>query len=123
KEKGRHIITSQIEHPAVLAACGRLEKDGWRVTYLPVYREGVVRMEDVRQALTGETALVTVMHANNEIGAIQPLKEIAQFIRERRDPGQKNLYLHTDAVQSVGKSPVNVKDLGVDLLTLTAHKI
>jgi cysteine desulfurase len=123
KEKGRHIITSQIEHPAVLAACGRLEKDGWRVTRLPVYREGVARVEDVREALTDETVLVTVMHANNEIGTIQPLKEIAALIKERRDAGQKNLYLHTDAVQSVGKIPVDVKELGVDLLTLTAHKI
>jgi cysteine desulfurase len=123
KEKGRHIITSQIEHPAVLAACGRLEKDGWRVTYLPVYREGVVRVEDVHEALTDETALITVMHANNEIGTIQPLKEIAALIKERRDAGHKNLYLHTDAVQSVGKIPVDVKELGVDLLTLTAHKI
>ena len=123
KEKGRHIITSRIEHPAVLATCSRLEKDGWRVTYLPVYREGVVRVEDVREALTDETALVTVMHANNEIGTIQPLKEIASLIKERRDAGQKSLFLHTDAVQSVGKIPVNVKELGVDLLTLTAHKI
>jgi cysteine desulfurase len=123
KDKGRHIITSQIEHPAVLASCARLEKDGWRVTYLPVYREGVVRIEDVRQALTGETVLVTIMHANNEIGSIQPLKEIAALIKERRDAGQKNLYLHTDAVQSVGKIPVDVKELGIDLLTLTAHKI
>src|SRR6266508_3866669 len=123
KEKCRHIITSQIEHPAVLAACGRLEKDGWRVTYLPVYREGVVHVEDVREALTDETALITVMHANNEIGTIQPLKEIAALIKERRDAGQKSLYLHTDAVQSVGKIPVDVKELGVDLLTLTAHKI
>jgi cysteine desulfurase len=123
KGKGRHIITSQIEHPAVLAACGRLEKDGWRVTYLPVYREGVARVEDVREALTDETALVTIMHANNEIGTIQPLREIAALIKERREAGQKNLYLHTDAVQSVGKIPVDVKELGVDLLTLTAHKI
>ncbi|HEY7184571.1 MAG TPA: cysteine desulfurase family protein [Blastocatellia bacterium] len=123
KEKGRHVITSQIEHPAVLAACGRLEKDGWRVTYLPVYREGVVRVEDVREALTGETTLVTVMHANNEIGSIQPIKEISALIQERRDAGQKNLYLHTDAVQSAGKIPVDVKELGVDLLTITAHKI
>ncbi|HEY8459866.1 MAG TPA: cysteine desulfurase family protein, partial [Blastocatellia bacterium] len=123
RDKGRHIITSQIEHPAVLASCARLEKDGWRVTYLPVYREGVVRVEDVRQALTEETALVTIMHANNEIGTIQPIKEIAALIRERRDAGQKNLHLHTDAVQSVGKIPVDVKELGVDLLTLTAHKI
>ncbi len=121
-EKGRHIITTQIEHPAVLAACGRLEKDGWRVTYLPVYREGVVRIEDLRQALTDQTALISVMHANNEIGTIQPLSEIAALVRERREAGQKRLYLHTDAVQSVGKIPVDVKELGVDLLTLTAHK-
>ena len=123
KEKGRHIITSQIEHPAVLGACGILEKQGWRVTYLPVYREGVVRVEDARQALTDETALITIMHANNEIGTIQPLKEIAALIKERREAGQKHLYLHTDAVQSVGKIPVDVKELGVDLLTLTAHKV
>jgi cysteine desulfurase len=123
KEKGRHIITSQIEHPAVLASCARLEKDGWRVTYLPVYREGVVRVDDVRDAMTGETVLVTVMSANNEIGTIQPIREIAALIKDRRDAGQKNLYFHTDAVQSVGKIPVDVKELGVDLLTLTAHKI
>ena len=123
KEKGRHIITSQIEHPAVLAACASLEKRGWRVTYLPVYREGVVRVEDASQALTDETVLITIMHANNEIGTIQPLKEIAALIKERREAGQKHLFLHTDAVQSVGKIPVDVKELGVDLLTLTAHKI
>ncbi len=123
KEKGRHIITSQIEHPAVLASCASLEKQGWRVTYLPVYREGVVRVEDARQALTDETVLITVMHANNEIGAIQPLREIAALVKERREAGQKRLYLHTDAVQSVGKIPVDVQELGVDLLTLTAHKI
>jgi cysteine desulfurase len=123
KERGRHIITSQIEHPAVLAACAHLEKQGWRVTYLPVYREGVVRMEDVRAALTDETVLITVMHANNEIGSIQPIKEIGALVKERRQAGQKHLYLHTDAVQSVGKIPVDVKELGVDLLTLTAHKI
>ncbi len=123
KERGRHIITSQIEHPAVLASCAHLEKQGCRVTYLPVYREGVVRIEDVREALTDETVLITVMHANNEIGTIQPLKEIAALIKERREAGQKHLYLHTDAVQSVGKIPVDVKELGVDLLTLTAHKI
>src|SRR6266542_4026870 len=93
KEKCRHIITSQIEHPAVLAACGRLEKDGWRVTYLPVYREGVVHVEDVREALTDETALITVMHANNEIGTIQPLKEIAALIKERRAAGLARLQL------------------------------
>ncbi|MEP7338423.1 MAG: cysteine desulfurase NifS [Acidobacteriota bacterium] len=126
KEKARrngHIITSQIEHPAVLASCAHLEKQGWRVTYLPVYREGVVRVEDVRAMLTDETVLITVMHANNEIGTIQPIQEIAALVQARREAGQRNLYLHTDAVQSVGKIPVDVKELGVDLLTLTAHKI
>ena len=123
QEKGKHIITSQIEHPAVLASCAHLEQQGWRVTYLPVYREGVVRLEDVRSSLTDETVLITVMHANNEIGTIQPLEEIGVLVKERREAGQRHLHFHTDAVQSVGKIPVDVKALGVDLLTLTAHKI
>lgn len=122
REKGRHIITSQIEHPAVLASCAHLEQQGWRVTYLPVYREGIIRIEDVREAITDETILITVMHANNEIGTIQPLSEIAALVKERREAGQRHLHLHTDAVQSVGKIPVDVKALGVDLLTITAHK-
>src|SRR5215210_3570610 len=118
-----HIITSRIEHPAVLASCAHLEKQGWRVTYMPVYREGVVRVEDMRAMLTDETVLITVMHANNEIGTIQPIQEIAALVQDRRQAGQRHLHLHTDAVQSVGKIPVDVKELGVDLLTLTAHKI
>jgi len=122
REKGRHIITSQFEHPAVLASCAHLEQHGWRVTYLPVYREGIVRIEDVCEAITDETVLITVMHANNEIGTIQPLTEIAALVKERREAGQRHLHLHTDAVQSVGKIPVDVKELGVDLLTITAHK-
>ncbi len=122
-DKGRHIITSQIEHPAVMASCHYLEKNGWRVTYLPVYREGLIRIEDVRDAITDQTTLVTVMLANNEIGTIQPVKEIGRLVKERRETGHKHLYLHTDAVQAVGKIPVDVKDLGVDLLTFTAHKI
>ncbi|MGH9837296.1 MAG: cysteine desulfurase NifS [Blastocatellia bacterium] len=123
KEAGRHIITSQIEHPAVLAACAHLEKNGWRVTYLPVYREGIVRLEDLRTAVADDTVLITVMLANNELGTIQPLAEIGQLVKERRAAGQKHLYLHTDAVQAAGKIPVDVKALGVDLLTLTAHKL
>lgn len=122
REKGKHIITSQIEHPAVLASCAQLEQQGWQVTYLPVYREGIVRIEDIRTALTDETVLITVMHSNNELGTIQPLSEIGQLVKERREAGQRHLHLHTDAVQSVGKVPVDVKELGVDLLTLTAHK-
>lgn len=122
KEKGKHIITSQIEHPAVLASCAHLEQQGWRVTYLPVYSEGIVRVEDVRAALTDETVLITVMHSNNELGTIQPLSETSQLVKQRREAGQRHLHLHSDAVQSVGKVPVDVKELGVDLLTLTAHK-
>lgn len=117
-----HIITSQIEHPAVLASCGHLEQQGFKVTYLPVYREGVVRIEDVRAALTDETILITIMHANNELGTIQPLSEIGALVKQRRETGQRHLHFHTDAVQSVAKIPVDVKELGVDLLTLTAHK-
>lgn len=123
QDKGRHLITSQFEHPAVLAACAHLEKQGWRVTYLPVYREGLVRVEDVRDALTDETVLITLMHVNNEIGTVQPLAEIGQLVKERRAASHRHLYLHTDAVQSVGKIPVDVKELGVDLLTFTAHKL
>jgi cysteine desulfurase len=123
KERGRHLITSQFEHPAVLTTCAHLEKEGWRVTYLPVYRQGVVRTEDVRAAISDETTLITIMHVNNEIGTIQPLNQIGALVRERRAAGHRHLFFHTDAVQSVGKIPVDVKDLGVDLLTFTAHKL
>jgi cysteine desulfurase len=122
-ERGRHIITSQIEHPAVLATCAHLEKEGWNITRLPVYQDGIVRLEDVRAALTDETVLITIMQANNELGTLQPIREIGALVRERRAAGQRHLYLHTDAVQAVGKVPVDVKDLGVDLLSFTAHKI
>lgn len=119
---GRHIITSRIEHPAVLSACAHLEKHGWEVTYLPVYSEGIVRAEDVRAALRDETVLISVMHANNELGTIQPIPEIGRLARERREAGQKHLHFHTDAVQSIGKIEVDVAEMGVDLLSLTAHK-
>lgn len=119
---GKHIITSQIEHPAVLASCAELEKQGWSVTRLPVYQEGIVRLSDVKAALRDDTVLVTIMHANNEIGTLQPIADIAALIKERRAAGQRHLYLHTDAVQSIGKAPMDVQVLGVDLLALTAHK-
>jgi len=117
KNKGNHIITSDIEHPAVEETCKYLEKNGYQVTYLPVGEEGIVKVSDVEAAITPETILITVMHANNEIGTIQPIKEIGALARE------KGIYFHTDAVQSVGKIPVNVEDMNVDLLSISAHKL
>jgi cysteine desulfurase len=111
-----HVITSAIEHHAVLHTCRALEREGVAVTFLPVSNEGFVNPGDVRRALTPETALITIMHANNETGAIQPIAEIAAIAREA------SVVFHTDAVQSIGKINVGVEALGVDLLTLSAHK-
>jgi cysteine desulfurase len=118
----RHIITSVFEHSAVRKTCAWLETQGWAVTYLPVYDDGRVRLADVEQALRDDTLLISIMHANNEIGTIQPLEEIGQLVKQRRAAHQ-TIYFHTDAVQSVGKIAVNVADLGVDLLSLSGHKI
>ena len=117
RDKGRHLITSQVEHPAVLDACKRLEKDGYQVTYLPVDRHGMVDPAAVARAITPKTVLVSIMLANNEVGTIQPLAEIGRICKER------GVLLHSDAVQGVGKIPVAVDALGVDLLSLTAHKL
>jgi cysteine desulfurase len=112
-----HVITSAIEHEAVLNSCQELEKSGVAVTYLPVSRNGLVAPDEVRKAIRPETVLITVMHANNELGVIQPLKEIGRTATEHKIP------FHTDAVQSVGKIPVDVEALHVDLLSLSAHKL
>jgi cysteine desulfurase len=120
---GRHVITSAIEHPSVAGVCKELEKRGQEVTRLPVYENGIVRVEDVNNALRPDTVLITIMLANNEIGTIQPIREIGGLVRERRAAGQKNLWLHTDAVQAAGRLPLNVDELGCDLLTMSAHKL
>jgi cysteine desulfurase len=116
REKGNHIITSSIEHHAVYDTCRALEKEGFHVTYLPVNAAGLVDPEDVVKAVTPGTILVTIMHANNEVGTIQPIAEIGKLLRERK------ILFHTDAVQTVGNIPLDLRELSVDLLSLAAHK-
>ena len=120
---GRHIITSAIEHPSVAGVCAELEKRDWEVTRLPVYENGIVRVEDLVASLRPDTVLITVMVANNEIGTIQPISEIGSIVREKRAAGQKQLWFHTDAVQAAGRVPLNVDTLGCDLLTMSGHKL
>ena len=117
RDKGNHIITSRIEHPAILEVCGYLEKNGMEVTYLPVDGQGMVSVAAVEAAIKPHTILITIMHANNEVGTLQPIAEIAKIARER------GVLLHTDAAQSVGKIPTEVDKLGVDLLSMAGHKV
>ncbi|HUU64244.1 MAG TPA: cysteine desulfurase NifS [Dehalococcoidia bacterium] len=115
--KGNHIITTTIEHPAVMETCKFLQKRGFEVTYLPVDSYGLVDPQDVKKAISDKTILISVMHANNEVGTIEPIAEIGKIARE------KGIYFHTDAVQAVGHIPVKVDELGIDLLAMSAHKL
>jgi len=122
EQDGKHIITSQIEHPAVINVCEQLEKHGYEVTYLPVYKDGIVRIEDLENAIRDDTVLISIMIANNEIGTIQPVKEIGELVKRQRENGNK-LWFHTDGVQAAGKISVDVEEIGCDLLSLSGHKI
>ncbi|MDD3705516.1 MAG: cysteine desulfurase NifS [Clostridiaceae bacterium] len=116
KSKGNHIITTNFEHHALLHTCEYLEKEGFEVTYLPVDEHGLVSIEDVRNAITEKTILISIMYANNEIGTIQPIAEIGKLARD------KGIYFHTDAVQAVGSVKIDVKEQNIDMLSLSAHK-
>jgi cysteine desulfurase len=117
QEEGKHIITSQIEHPAVIEVCKYLEKNDFVITYLPVDEFGMIRIEDLEKAIRPETILISIMHANNEVGTIQPVEKIAPIARKN------GIVLHTDAAQSIGKIAANVNTLGVDLLSVAGHKV
>lgn len=117
KNKGRHIITTKIEHDCVLNSARWLEKQGFDVTYLPVDSYGMVNTNELERAIRDDTILISIMHANNEIGTIEPIEDIAKIAKEH------NIYLHTDAVQTVGKIKIDVKKLGVDMLSMSSHKI
>jgi cysteine desulfurase len=116
-EKGNHIITAATEHKAILDTCKRLEKHGTRVTYLPVQQNGLVDLDQLKAAITDKTVLISIMHANNEIGVLQPIREIGRIARER------GVLLHTDGTQAAGKVPVNVIDDNIDLMSISAHKM
>jgi cysteine desulfurase len=117
RNEGKHIITSIIEHPAVKNTCAWLEKLGYEITYLPVKENGIISIEDLKKAIREDTILISIMHANNEIGTIQPIEEIGKIAKEH------NIIFHVDAVQSVGKIPVDVKAANIDLLSISSHKI
>ncbi|MDY6933802.1 MAG: cysteine desulfurase NifS [Spirochaetota bacterium] len=115
--KGNHIITSQIEHHSITETCKHLEKDGFRITWLPVDSNGLVDPDNVKNSITDSTILISIMHGNNEIGTIQPIKEIASIAREGK------IYIHTDTVQTFGHLPINIDEFGVDILSASAHKL
>src|SRR5690242_1719891 len=115
--KGKHIITSSIEHDAILEPCKRLEEEGFQITYLPVDKYGLVNPEDIEKEISSNTCLVSIMFANNEVGTIQPISDIGKITKERK------IVFHTDAIQAAGKTPINVKELGIDLLSISSHKI
>jgi len=115
--KGNHIITSSIEHEAILQPCKKLEKHGFQITYLPVSKDGLVNPSDIKNSISKDTCLVSIMFANNEVGTIQPIKEITEICKKN------NVAFHSDAVQAVGKTPINVKELGVNALSFSSHKI
>lgn len=117
RDKGNHIITSRIEHPAILEVCAYLEKKGMEVTYVPVDDQGLVSVSEVETAIKSHTVLITIMHANNEVGTIQPIAEIAKIAKAH------GILLHTDAAQSIGKIPAEIDQLGVDLLSIAGHKL
>ncbi|GEB33005.1 cysteine desulfurase family protein [Brevibacillus sp. FSL K6-0770] len=117
QNRGKHIVTTQVEHPAVYDVCKQLEGIGFAVTYLPVDREGRVSVEDVKRALRPDTILVSVMHVNNELGTIQPVEEIGQWLKQ-----YPKVLFHVDAVQGIGKVPLSLHDSGIDLLSVSAHK-
>ncbi len=117
RDKGNHIITSCIEHPAIMETCKQLEKQGIRVTYLPVDEYGSVSVDDLKAAICDETILISIMTANNEIGTIQPIREIGAIAKE------KEIFFHTDAVQAYGHIPINVDEMNIDFLSLSGHKI
>ncbi len=116
KDKGKHIITSSIEHHAVLHTCKYLEKQGFEVTYLPVNKNGLIEIKDLIEAIRPDTILISIMYANNEIGTVQPIEEIGEIAKE------KNIYFHTDAVQAIGNIDIDLQKLNIDLLSLSGHK-
>jgi len=117
KSKGNHIITSAIEHQAVLNTCKFLEKEGYKVSYIGVDEYGIIKLDELKEAITDKTILITVMHANNEVGTIEPIEEIGKMAKER------GIYFHTDAVQTVGKLPIDLKKMNIDLLSMSGHKL